>query len=129
MRLSDHNQCLFGIYMMSQVDTLTVNYIIVHMPMIQPYEYYSTTQKSIHDVAWFSTGYKSLHLFTDILTVAQVAVSHIKLFHSTSAGVTRMQLAKVVITSVLVLAACAEGLPEGKSCVLKGITYFGPWLL
>ena len=30
-----------------------------------------------------------------------------------------MQLAKVVITSALVLAACVEGLPEGKSCVLK----------
>ena len=30
-----------------------------------------------------------------------------------------MQLAKVVITSALVFAACAEGLPEGKSCVLK----------
>ena len=32
-----------------------------------------------------------------------------------------MQLAKVVIASALVLAACAEGLPEGKSCVLKYI--------
>ena len=32
-----------------------------------------------------------------------------------------MQLAKVVITSVLVLAVCSEGLPEGNkvSCVLK----------
>ena len=30
-----------------------------------------------------------------------------------------MQLAKVVVTSVLVLAVCAEGLPEGKDCVLK----------
>ena len=30
-----------------------------------------------------------------------------------------MELAKVVITSVLVLAVCAEGLPEGKDCVLK----------
>ena len=30
-----------------------------------------------------------------------------------------MQLAKVVITSVLVLAAYAEGLPEGTDCVLK----------
>ena len=30
-----------------------------------------------------------------------------------------MQLAKVVITSALVLAVCAEGLPEGKHCVLK----------
>ena len=29
-----------------------------------------------------------------------------------------MQLAKVVIASVLVLAACAEGLPDGKDCVL-----------
>ena len=30
-----------------------------------------------------------------------------------------MQLAKVVIVSALVLAVCAEGMPEGKSCVLK----------
>ena len=30
-----------------------------------------------------------------------------------------MQLAKVVIASALVLARCAEGLPEGKGCVLK----------
>ena len=28
-----------------------------------------------------------------------------------------MQLAKVVIASVLVLVECAEGLPEGKGCV------------
>ena len=30
-----------------------------------------------------------------------------------------MQLVKVVITSALVLAACAEELPEGKDCMLK----------
>ena len=30
-----------------------------------------------------------------------------------------MQQVKVVIASVLVLAACAEELPEGKGCVLK----------
>ena len=30
-----------------------------------------------------------------------------------------MQLAKVVIASVLVLAVCAKGLPEGKTFVLK----------
>ena len=30
-----------------------------------------------------------------------------------------MQLAKVVIVSALILAVCAEGMPEGKSCVLK----------
>ena len=30
-----------------------------------------------------------------------------------------MKLENVVITSVLVLAVCAEGLPEGKHCVLK----------
>ena len=54
-------------------------------------------------------------LLTVILTVAQIAVSHVKLFHSTGAGITRMQLAKVVvITSALVLAACTEGLPGGK---------------
>ena len=45
--------------------------------------------------------------------------SHIKLFHSTGAGRARMQLAKVVTASALVLAGCAEGLPEGKGCVLK----------
>ena len=32
-----------------------------------------------------------------------------------------MQLAKLVITSALVLGACAEGLPEGKGCALKCI--------
>ena len=32
-----------------------------------------------------------------------------------------MQLAKVVVASALVLAACGEGLPEGKGCVLKCI--------
>ena len=32
-----------------------------------------------------------------------------------------MQLAKVVITSVLVFAVCAEGLPEGKDYELKCI--------
>ena len=65
-----------------------------------------------------------MNLFTDILTVAQVAqvaVSHIKLFHRTGAERSRMQLAKVVITSTLIIAACVDRLPEGKSCVLKCI--------
>ena len=35
-----------------------------------------------------------------------------------------MQALKVMITSVLVLAACTEGLPEGKSCVLKYVKLF-----
>ena len=48
------------------------------------------------------------------MKVAQVAVSHIKLYHSTGAGITRMQPAKVVIASVLIFAARSEGLPEGK---------------
>ena len=65
----------------------------------------------------FPLAIKSLHLLlTDILTVAQVAVvpyQHIKLFHRIGAGRTRMQLAKVMITSALVLAVCAEGLPKG----------------
>ena len=62
---------------------------------------------------------KPLHfLLTDILTVAQVAVIS---YHSTGAGRTRMQLAKVVITSILILVASAEGWPEGKDCVLKYI--------
>jgi len=30
-----------------------------------------------------------------------------------------MQLTKVVITSALVIAACAEGLPDSKGCALK----------
>ena len=30
-----------------------------------------------------------------------------------------MQLAKVVITSALILVVCAEGLPKGKDYVLK----------
>ena len=42
---------------------------------------------------------------------------YIKLIHSGGAGITGMQLTKVLITSVLVLAVCAEGLPEGKNCV------------
>ena len=65
MGSSDHNQ----LYMMSQVDTL-------HTIIIQLHEYYSTTQKFIYDVAWFSTGYKisALVMLADILTVAQVAV-------------------------------------------------------
>ena len=42
--------------------------------------------------------------------------------NSTSAGVTRMQEAKVVIASVLILTACAEGLLQGKGCVLKSIS-------
>ena len=33
-----------------------------------------------------------------------------------------MQLAKVVIASILIFAVCAEGLPEGKGCVLKYIS-------
>ena len=58
-------------------------------------------------------------MLTDILTVAQVAVSHIKLFHSTGAGITRMQLAKVVIASVLIFVVHAERLPEGKKyCII-----------
>ena len=43
-----------------------------------------------------------------------------------------MQVVKVVIASVLVLAACAEGLPEGKKLcveVCEIISYFVPWLL
>ena len=35
-----------------------------------------------------------------------------------------MQLAKVVIASVLVYAVCAEGLPEGKGCVFKCVSAF-----
>ena len=55
------------------------------------------------------------------LQLPELQSSHIELFHSTGAGVTRMQLAKVVIASVLVIAVCAEGLPEGSDCLLKCI--------
>ena len=64
--------------MMSSVDILTE-----HQPLCE------------YDVA--STGYKHL-LLTDILTVAQVAVVS---YHRTGAGRTRMQLAKVVVSSAL----------------------------
>ena len=37
-----------------------------------------------------------------------------------------MQLTKVVITSVLVIAACAEGLPDSKGYVLKLLVLFVP---
>ena len=74
----------------------------------------------LHDVAWFSIDYKNhcTCLTSDSCTIRSC---YIKLFHSTGARITTMQLAKVVITSALVLAACAEGLPEGKDCVLKCI--------
>ena len=52
------------------------------------------------------------------LQLPELQSSHIKLFHSTGAGVTRMQLAKVVIAGVLVIAVCAEGLPEGMYVVI-----------
>ena len=40
-----------------------------------------------------------------------------------------MQLVKLVITSILVLAVCAEGLPEGKRCVFQDIStgLVTPW--
>jgi len=41
-------------------------------------------------------------------------LSHTKLLHSTGTGITRKQLAKVVIASALVLATYAEGLTEGE---------------
>ena len=65
--------------------------------------------KTSSDVA--STGYKN-HCTCCSLTLWQLhklQLSHIKLFHSTGAGRTRMKLAKVVIACALVFAACAEG--------------------
>ena len=56
-------------------------------------------------------------LFTDVLTVAQVAVVSYQTTPQTGARRTRMQLTKVVITSALVIAACAEGLHDSKGCV------------
>ena len=93
--------------------------------------------KLVHDVVLFSTGYKKPpHLvLTDALKVQfcylncpktiNLQLSHIKLFHSTGAEVTRMQLVKVVITSVLVFAACAEGLwcRSNKNATSKGSDY------
>ena len=57
-------------------------------------------------------------MLTDILTVTQVAASHIKLFHSSGAGRTRMQLAKVVVASVLVQDV-QKGFLKVNACVKK----------
>ena len=100
--------------MMSQVDTLTEHHTTVHVPSTTTNEYYQQLN-ILNDVAWFSTGYKSLHLLlTDILIVTQLAVISYESIPQYCAGVTRMQLAKVVITSVFVIVGCGEGLPEGK---------------
>ena len=74
------------LHMMSQVDT----HILPNVP--------NNTTMNITDVAYFC-------IWTAGLTAAQVAVVSYQLFHSTGAGRTRMQRAKVVIASVLVLAA------------------------
>ena len=69
----------------------------------------------------FLIGYKNLGACCSetFWQLNNLPSSHIKLFHITGVGRTRMQLAKVVIVSALILAVCAEGMPEGKSCVLK----------
>ena len=68
----------------------------------------------LHDVVWFSIGYKNhcACLTSDSCTSCSWLISNYST--ATGAGITRMQLATVVITSALVFATCAEGLPEGK---------------
>ena len=75
--------------------------------------------KNLHDVA--STGYKNLCTFCSLTfwQLHKLRSSHIKVFNTTGTGRMRMQLAKVVIASLLVLAVCAQGLPEGNECVLR----------
>ena len=73
--------------------------------------------KMFHDVA--SACYKMSALAAQ--TFWQLHKLHWQISNSTSAGVTRMQVAKVVIASVLILTVCAR-LPEGKDCVLKYVS-------
>ena len=84
-------------------------------------EYYSTAQNFI----WhsFSIGYKNFCTCCSLTFWQLHKLSHIKVFHSSDTGRTRMQLAKVVIASALVLAACAEGLPDGKGNVFQICSY------
>ena len=117
-RLSDHNQCFFAV---TSWHTDSKLYHCAH------------TNNSDSDVAWFSTGYKNLCTCCSLTfwQLHKLQLSHIKLFHSTGAGITRMQLAKVVIASALVLAACVKALPEGKralKCTLD-IKLFHFWTM
>ena len=117
MELSDHIMCTFTMYydvMSWHIDRAQTT---AHVQSIQLWILFNSSI----DVA--STGYIK-HCTCCSLTfwhLHKLQLSHIKLYHSTGAGRARMQLAKVVITSVLVLAICSEGLPEGNkvSCVLK----------
>ena len=70
-----------------------------------------------YDVA--SACYKCLHLVHRHSDSCTSCSRHIS--NNTSAGVTRIQVAKVVIASVLILTACAR-VPEGKDCVLKCVS-------
>ena len=65
-------------------------------------------------------------LLTDVLTVTQVVITSYQTTPQTGAGITRMRLTKVVITSALVIAVCAEGLPDSKGCVMKLPVLFVP---
>ena len=109
MRLSDHNQCVFAVTSWHTDSKLyhcahTINTTIWIL---------LTAQKFICDIAWFSNGYKSLCTCCSLTfwQLHKLQSSHIKLFQSTGTGITRMVAVKVMITSVLVLVACTEGLP------------------
>ena len=89
--------------MMSSVDTSTEHQLLC--------EYYLTAEKCY--ITMLPLAIKCLHLrlrHSDSCTSCSGQISN-----STSAGVTRMQVAKVVIASVLILTVCAEGLLQGKA--------------
>ena len=69
--------------------------------------------KILHYVAWFSIDYKITALVAHCTSCSYQTIPQYWCRKN------KMQLMKVVITSVLVLATCAERLPEGKGCVLK----------
>ena len=58
--------------------------------------------------------YKNHLLLTDILTVAHLAVISYQTIPQNWCRSNKNELAEVVITSALVLAACAEGLSKNK---------------
>ena len=90
---------------MSSVDTVTEHQLLC--------EYYLTAEKCY--ITLLPLAIKCLHLrlrHSDSCTSCSRHISN-----STSAGVTRMQVAKAVIASVLILTVCAR-LPEGKDCAI-----------
>ena len=80
---------------------MTDHHVTMH---VHQYNYMNTIGqlKSLHDAAYLSTGYKTSGLRSCSPIFLRVVV---KLFHSTVAELTRLKLAKMVMASVLVLAA------------------------